>query len=570
MTVSLVGRYNTLDRLYMDRVTGKIYRSDGGHTGLAEIGALPTTSGTTGRQLIQAETRKNARDTIGLTTPVYYVDDYGSHPFALDKDLDGSELASDEAVQSAIDAMGTEPGHIVFGKGDYKVTTTKTLAYPGQGIIGQGMHGTRIEYTGTGIGFRVWDSTVPTNGSASPKEAGQLSGFKLTGWFNPNTNVTGLKIGDLEQVKIYDVNISGFWRTGDVGLHCCNRYTWSERARVDGEFSQNRTCILFSKDPSHPDTHSSWDYSWWRLSVNTSGDQNGIKFIDNTDMAGVNMSVVGNTTGVPLAGSGISGNTGVYLTVGKDDSDQSYFQGKLEMEIETNGAASPEDEHYDINVGSSNSAAARLISPGSSIVFTSYGAKPYRAGTASRWNTRVDGRISCASLGTVASPQSSRRYGVSASTSIANYDSSGTRYFDLGSGNTGYYHLLNNAQTFAWDPNSLAALVTPSGTGQSAIYILSLQQPASGAAGTVIWPGSVYWASGAPLLRTANNDTDIILLYTHEHTTFFGVHLNALSVVAVPSTATSTGIRGQQAFDSSWHYTCTATNTWRRVAIASW
>jgi Cu/Ag efflux protein CusF len=40
--------------------------------------------------------------------------------------------------------------------------------------------------------------------------------------------------------------------------------------------------------------------------------------------------------------------------------------------------------------------------------------------------------------------------------------------------------------------------------------------------------------------------------------------------VAVPATATSTGSVGQWAADSSFYYACTAANTWRRVAIASW
>lgn len=42
------------------------------------------------------------------------------------------------------------------------------------------------------------------------------------------------------------------------------------------------------------------------------------------------------------------------------------------------------------------------------------------------------------------------------------------------------------------------------------------------------------------------------------------------SWIAVPSTATSTGKQGQMAADSSFLYICTATNTWRRVAIAAW
>jgi hypothetical protein len=41
-------------------------------------------------------------------------------------------------------------------------------------------------------------------------------------------------------------------------------------------------------------------------------------------------------------------------------------------------------------------------------------------------------------------------------------------------------------------------------------------------------------------------------------------------ITAVPSTATSTGVQGQIAFDSSFAYFCTGTNTWRRVALSSW
>lgn len=41
-------------------------------------------------------------------------------------------------------------------------------------------------------------------------------------------------------------------------------------------------------------------------------------------------------------------------------------------------------------------------------------------------------------------------------------------------------------------------------------------------------------------------------------------------LVSVPSTATSTGSVGDYAADSSYLYICTATDTWRRVAIASW
>ncbi len=40
--------------------------------------------------------------------------------------------------------------------------------------------------------------------------------------------------------------------------------------------------------------------------------------------------------------------------------------------------------------------------------------------------------------------------------------------------------------------------------------------------------------------------------------------------VAAPAAANSTGTAGQWAWDASYIYLCTATNTWKRAAIATW
>lgn len=37
-----------------------------------------------------------------------------------------------------------------------------------------------------------------------------------------------------------------------------------------------------------------------------------------------------------------------------------------------------------------------------------------------------------------------------------------------------------------------------------------------------------------------------------------------------PATSTSTGVAGTITYDSSYVYVCTATDTWKRVAIATW
>ena len=38
----------------------------------------------------------------------------------------------------------------------------------------------------------------------------------------------------------------------------------------------------------------------------------------------------------------------------------------------------------------------------------------------------------------------------------------------------------------------------------------------------------------------------------------------------IPASATAAGIQGQIAQDGSYLYVCTAPNTWKRVAIATW
>ena len=37
-----------------------------------------------------------------------------------------------------------------------------------------------------------------------------------------------------------------------------------------------------------------------------------------------------------------------------------------------------------------------------------------------------------------------------------------------------------------------------------------------------------------------------------------------------PASATATGVAGEIAWDADYVYVCTATNTWKRVAISTW
>lgn len=49
-----------------------------------------------------------------------------------------------------------------------------------------------------------------------------------------------------------------------------------------------------------------------------------------------------------------------------------------------------------------------------------------------------------------------------------------------------------------------------------------------------------------------------------------GAFLGVVLLVDPPASATASGTAGQIAFDASYIYICTATDTWQRAAIATW
>ena len=59
------------------------------------------------------------------------------------------------------------------------------------------------------------------------------------------------------------------------------------------------------------------------------------------------------------------------------------------------------------------------------------------------------------------------------------------------------------------------------------------------------------------------NDTQVTYNFT------VGSIVGSIADVTAPATATSTGTTGQIATDAGFIYVCTATNTWKRVAIAT-
>lgn len=55
-------------------------------------------------------------------------------------------------------------------------------------------------------------------------------------------------------------------------------------------------------------------------------------------------------------------------------------------------------------------------------------------------------------------------------------------------------------------------------------------------------------------------------LYLHDGTGDKEIAVNA----GVPASASAAGVTGQVAWDADHFYVCTATDTWKRVAVATW
>jgi hypothetical protein len=94
-------------------------------------------------------------------------------------------------------------------------------------------------------------------------------------------------------------------------------------------------------------------------------------------------------------------------------------------------------------------------------------------------------------------------------------------------------------------------------------------QLALGTTGTS-W-SDLFLASGAVI---GFNNGDVTITHSADNLTIAGGNLvmtgQTIIATQTPASASATGTTGQIAWDSSYIYICTATNTWKRVAIATW
>lgn len=276
----------------------------------------------------------------------------GSRPrlFHLD-DFGADRLGDTDSNQALLDAYGEldgKPGGIIFGVGTYLFHTglnadVDRLLTPGQGVFGQGVGLTVIDYRGPGsfLEFRDLDFDNPD----APHNHGGCVGLTISGWNSGEDDACGLRFGDLWRPYI-DVEIEGFTRPGCKGLWGDNQYRWSERAHIRCVADQCTENFVFESNTGEGYS-GSFDYSRYDLSFIAQPNQHGFVLRSGTAGSAVSMNGVELTlTGNCQRGAG---NTGEMFRVGKDNADEAGFSGTLNIGVETSGSTG--ESHFDFMMG---------------------------------------------------------------------------------------------------------------------------------------------------------------------------------------------------------------------------
>ncbi len=127
-----------------------------------------------------------------------------------------------------------------------------------------------------------------------------------------------------------------------------------------------------------------------------------------------------------------------------------------------------------------------------------------------------------------------------------------------------------------WPGPSGSGTITGLAVGST---LVAIQDIRGGALNVYTWGGAAYALTAQPgavlwggITGTLSNQTDLQtalnLLAPKASPTFTGNIIE--STPSVPATAAAAGVAGSIAWDTGFIYVCTATNTWKRVAIATW
>ena len=153
--------------------------------------------------------------------------------------------------------------------------------------------------------------------------------------------------------------------------------------------------------------------------------------------------------------------------------------------------------------------------------------------------------------------------GTTGSSEYLRIDNSG----DVGIGQsspTSRLHITgNNAALTLSEGTALGRIQTDSGGS------LVFSADVNNAAGT---NGHLFYVDGTERMRIDSSGRLLVGTSTNTGGSLLQVNDNRIRVATAktPASATDTGAQGEICWDSSYLYVCTATNTWKRAALATW
>jgi hypothetical protein len=537
----------------------------------------------------------------------------------------GDGVADDTAeIQAAINALPTVSsgfggGSIFFPAGTYVISSTLNFSQ-NRGMIGEGEGSVKIDCWGVnGVAISIQGSA-----GSVPDSNARFENFSMFG-YNSFTQ-TAMQIRNLQGTRINNVSLSGF----DIGLHFYNTSSseWTENNRVDVTTIQCDLAIDFdgqSSDWSTYRLHIVGDpgnsgirmrnaavLSGCRIEMlgdikakptsNTAyafaidpGDTAGTSWMEGCELLfavetggtgiGPQTIVLGASSGSPF---GASGNLWFksyggpawqgYTTAGAElrfsgfvlepvlgDGSFTVVGGSkpfgmlAPVQCHTRG-----DETYTITSGSVTQIAGTTINGGS-----------YSPAVGDRiliWTAPAATGAGGAFANTT--QPANGIYRVTGNTTNLSL----TRAFDMrGTSNPAGLTVYSEYPSANWRAQSVFTVTTPSSLAAFTYGSGSIGFEPT--AGRNIAPASIYLTNSTFALgmsssagttyvtphgsAVGSSGTQTITLPIQATTTLVGA-------VAAPATATSAGVAGSIAYDSGFFYVCTATNTWKRVAIASW
>jgi hypothetical protein len=418
--------------------------------------------------------------------------------------------------QAAITALGSNPGVITMPAGTFLISGPLVFGR-NQGMTGQGRGVTKISYTGTGTCVAAFDSSF----SSTLSFGGRFSGFTIDGT-GAGASAVGMSWGNLGTARCSDIEIKNFTGGSAVGLKFKNGTTnvnWSEEAEWAGVLVSNNTVnVLY-------DT-GSFDYSLYQFVIQANAGQDGIRFQNDASLEGVRFEVRGNFK------TGVSSNTGAVLNFDPGNAaGTSRIDGQIFVSVECDGSS---------GVGHST----LVMAGSSSSKFVGTGVLEFLDETIAFQGANIvtapgpqfgfSGRVVDHLLGKMSPGDALAVQGGSQWTEFGSLATAFPATIFLKSGDLQAFRLANGVNTVAFGSDLTRARKID----------LFLAQPASGAKGTVTWPGNVVWPGGvAPVLKANNGAVDRIrLLYLPSETAWYGelIGAKAAPVAYLPANPAST------------------------------